>query len=238
MSSTKIEFAVKMTCDNCVKAVEQAVDNVDGIKNVDINLEQGSVVVDTTLSADEVLRQLRKSGKQVVLKGYGNVAAVAVMECGTPDVKGVVRFVEESPRSCIIDGTIDGLSMKQQYELTVNECGDLSRGCDNVGNCLFLPETRTRPDGRPYGSLGYFTPSSNGRAVFRFDDSMIKLSEIIGRSLVVTDRNGNQRLTCGIIARSAGVFQNPKTICACDGISIWDEGKVPGHQQAVPKSKQ
>lgn len=236
MSTTKIEFAVKMTCGNCVKAVEQAMDNVEGIKNVDINLEQGSVVVDTTLPADEVLRQLRKSGKQVVLKGYGNVAAVAVMECGRSDIKGVVRFVEESPHSCIVDGTIDGLDTKQQYELTVNECGDLSRGCDNVGDTL-LPGN-SRLDGRPYGSLGYFTPSKNGRAVFRFDDSVIKLSEIIGRSLVVTDRDQNQRLTCGIIARSAGIFQNPKTICACDGISIWDEINVPTNQHGLPKSKQ
>lgn len=31
------------------------------------------------------------------------------------------------------------------------------------------------------------------------------------------------RLTCGIIARSSGLFQNTKKICACDGLTIWDE---------------
>lgn len=31
------------------------------------------------------------------------------------------------------------------------------------------------------------------------------------------------RLACGIIARSSGLFQNTKKICACDGLTIWDE---------------
>lgn len=35
------------------------------------------------------------------------------------------------------------------------------------------------------------------------------------------------RLACGIIARSAGLFQNPKQICACDGLTIWEERGRP-----------
>jgi hypothetical protein len=31
------------------------------------------------------------------------------------------------------------------------------------------------------------------------------------------------RLACGIIARAAGVFENSKRFCACDGRSIWDD---------------
>ena len=34
-------------------------------------------------------------------------------------------------------------------------------------------------------------------------------------------------MACGIIARSAGLFQNPKKVCACDGVTIWDERNVP-----------
>lgn len=29
--------------------------------------------------------------------------------------------------------------------------------------------------------------------------------------------------TCAIIARSAGIFQNKKKFCTCDGVSQWDE---------------
>jgi copper chaperone for superoxide dismutase len=32
-------------------------------------------------------------------------------------------------------------------------------------------------------------------------------------------------MTCGIIARSAGLFQNPKKVCTCDGVTIWDEAE-------------
>ena len=33
------------------------------------------------------------------------------------------------------------------------------------------------------------------------------------------------RLLCGVIARSAGLFQNSKRLCTCDGVSIWDEAQ-------------
>lgn len=64
---------------------------------------------------------------------------------------------------------------------------------------------------------------------FRLEDEILDLNDIIGRSLVVSEvENGrNKKISCGIIARSAGVFQNAKTICACDGVSIWDEGNTP-----------
>lgn len=51
---------------------------------------------------------------------------------------------------------------------------------------------------------------------------------------VVEYLSGNQvqpqnirRVACAIIARSSGLFQNPKRFCACDGISIWEERNVP-----------
>ena len=34
-------------------------------------------------------------------------------------------------------------------------------------------------------------------------------------------------MACGIIARSSGVFENSKRICACDGVTMWDERDVP-----------
>ncbi len=33
------------------------------------------------------------------------------------------------------------------------------------------------------------------------------------------------RVAGGIIARSAGLFQNPKKVCTCDGVTIWDEAR-------------
>ena len=35
------------------------------------------------------------------------------------------------------------------------------------------------------------------------------------------------RLACGIISRSAGLFENTKKICACDGVTLWEERNRP-----------
>ena len=41
------------------------------------------------------------------------------------------------------------------------------------------------------------------------------------------DGNCGSGLACGIIARSAGLGENLKKICACDGVTIWDERNKP-----------
>ncbi|KAI5718308.1 hypothetical protein M8J77_019339 [Diaphorina citri] len=56
--------------------------------------------------------------------------------------------------------------------------------------------------------------------------SPIDISGIVGRSLVIED-GANNRLACAVIARSAGVTENKKVICACDGVTIWEERERP-----------
>lgn len=87
----------------------------------------------------------------------------------------------------------------------------MSIGCKSVGD---IYQTAPQP----------IKSSRNGRAMFKMEDPALKLPDVIGRSLVLNV--GGQRLICGVIARSAGLFQNPKTICACDGVTIWNE-KIP-----------
>ncbi len=33
------------------------------------------------------------------------------------------------------------------------------------------------------------------------------------------------RVLSGVVARSAGLFQNTKTLCTCEGVTIWDEAR-------------
>ena len=67
------------------------------------------------------------------------------------------------------------------------------------------------------------------RAMFRIIDDHLKVWDVIGRSICISQKpnskhgDSGERLACGIIARSANVFQNMKKICSCSGKTIWDE---------------
>lgn len=129
MPESQIEFAVQMTCESCVEAVKKALGGAPGIKDVFVDLEKGSVVVNTTLPTLEVQEKLESTGRKVVVRGYaGSSAGVAILDTGISNIQGVVRFVQVSPSSCIIDGTIDGLQPGEELKLAVHECGDLSQG--------------------------------------------------------------------------------------------------------------
>ncbi|XP_067130050.1 copper chaperone for superoxide dismutase [Centruroides vittatus] len=245
MSTAKLEFDVEMTCQSCVNSVERALRNLD-VKKVEIDLNNQQVVVETSLPYSEILRHIEQTGRRAVLKGYGSISGgAAVAEIfGKNGIMGIVRFAHINDRSCIIDGTVDGL--KGEHGLHICEFGDLTNDCENVGG-HYNPSNKMHgspeDNERHYGDLGNIRADKNGRAVFRKEDSTVKVWEIIGRSLVITehkddlgrgdnerskiDGNSGQKLACGIIARSAGLFQNPKRICLCDGVSVWDEREKP-----------
>lgn len=259
MSSAKIEFAVDITCEKCVESVRNSLTSVKGIKNVDVSLKTGSVIVETSLPYSVVQEQIEKVGKKAVLKGYGASASAVSMLGGTSgysvnkNIMGVVRFAQ-TPEGCIIDGTVDGLS-PGLHGIHIHECGDISNGCESVGD-HFNPNNTSHggPDNdasaRHVGDLGNIHADNSGRATFRRTDKLLNIPDIIGRALVITEQpddlgsgtnpqskiNGNSgnRLTCGIIARSSGLFQNTKKICACDGLTLWDErDKATANQKSI-----
>lgn len=133
MTNTKIEFAVQMKCDSCANAVEKSLSNVDGIKNVQIDLKGNTVIVDTNLSIDDVKKRIESTGRKVVIKGMdGNLAAVSILDTGVKDVKGVIRFTQIKKDTCLVDGTIDGLNPNALHKMSIHECGDLSQGIKQI----------------------------------------------------------------------------------------------------------
>ncbi|XP_057669023.1 copper chaperone for superoxide dismutase-like [Diorhabda carinulata] len=221
MASTTIEFAVQMTCKNCIDTIKSHFSDVQGVKDIQFYLEQQTVVIQSTLPTLKLLQILESTGKKVAIKGYaGGQAAVSILEAGNESIQGVVRFIQPTSDICIVDGTVDGLKMGT-YRSYIYECGDISAGCENVGN-IFNPTNS--PEGHSYGYLDKIISDDNKRATFRFENNVIKVSDLIGRSFVITEESDNtKKIVCGVIARSAGLFQNPKLICACDGTTVWDE---------------
>lgn len=68
----QLEFAVQMTCQSCVDAVRKSLQGVAGIQGVEVQLENQTVLLQTTLPSQEVQALLEGTGRQAVLKGMGS----------------------------------------------------------------------------------------------------------------------------------------------------------------------
>jgi copper chaperone len=57
-----------MTCQHCVMAVTKALDEIEGIENVTVDLEKGEAVFDETVpvSMEIVEEQIRNAGYEIV----------------------------------------------------------------------------------------------------------------------------------------------------------------------------
>lgn len=69
----QIEFAVHMTCEKCVDAISKSVSDLKGIRNIDISLERGTVIIETDLPYFIIQQRIEQTGRQAVLKGYGGL---------------------------------------------------------------------------------------------------------------------------------------------------------------------
>lgn len=160
-------------------------------------------------------------------------AAVCILETHSStvsdNVRGLARMVQVSPTMTIVDLTVRGLS-PGKYFATVRETGDISRGAASTGGPW--DAVTAEADGKPAlrGFFGTIEVSKSGIGSV-FVDKPIQIWEMIGRSIVVSkqqegkfERDDPDTLV-GVIARSAGVWDNEKTVCSCSGKTVWEERK-------------
>jgi len=215
MKKTKVEFAVQFSGDNASDAIKSVLKDVG---TVDINKELGRVVVETESTPwNEIQQRIEGTGRRAVLTGFGGKSCVSIVSSNKNEVlKGVVRFCAVSDAQeagCVIDGAADGLEPNSKLEINVHEYGDVSNGCESVGDVF---EQSSHID-------KVVSSDANGQLSFRVLDQHLNVSDLIGRSVVISKADNKERLACGIIARSAGIFENYKKICACDGVTLWEE---------------
>jgi len=250
-TSTTLEFSVDMTCSNCEQKVATALEK-GGIADYKIDLASQKVVVVTDKTSDAVKNTVETTGKLAVLVGSGNMGAAVAMlgregDYFSPGAKGVIRLTQVDAERCVIEGTVDGLT-PGEHGLAIHETGDTSNGCASLGDHYNPRGTRhgspvNSQEDRHVGDLGNVVAGLDGRARFRLVDPLVKVWDVIGRSVVVasgaddlglgggvaslTTGDCGEGVACGVIARSAGLGQNIKKICACDGVTIWDERNKP-----------
>ncbi|TAQ85050.1 hypothetical protein B7494_g6624 [Chlorociboria aeruginascens] len=213
-------FAVPMTCESCVKDISGSLNKLSGIHKIEANLRDQLVTIEGTAAPSAIVAAIQSTGRDAILRGSGtsNSAAVCILETHSTavsdKVRGLVRMVQVSPSLTLVDLTIRGLS-PGKYWASVREAGDISNGAISTGGVW--KEGKEGKD--KIGSV--------------FLDTPIQVWEMIGRGMVVSRQHEGDRkfekndedTLVGVIARSAGVWDNDKTVCSCSGKTLWEERK-------------
>lgn len=144
------------------------------------------------------------------------------------EVRGLARMVEVGSGRTLVDLTVRGVS-PGTYRASIRAYGDLKDGAESAG-----PVWRgtTHKEGEePKGALGVVEVDETGRGS-AFMDHPFQIWEAIGHAMVLTRQDegagplkNDESTVVGVIARSAGVWDNDKTVCSCTGKTLWEERK-------------
>ena len=139
------------------------------------------------------------------------------------EVRGLARMVQVSPDTTLVDLTLHGVDAGK-YTATIRAYGDLSDGAATTGPVWAGGSGITQPR----GLLGSLEIGKDGKGAV-FLDHPFQVWEVIGHSMVVSrqDANGSlqndENTVVGVIARSAGMWENLKQVCSCSGKTLWEE---------------
>ena len=141
-------------------------------------------------------------------------------------------MVQVSSNLTLVDLTLNGLS-PGQYWATIRETGDISQGASSTGGvwgALKQKVLGSEQPQQPRGLFGSVDVDKTGKGNVFFDRP-VAVWEMIGRSMVVSKnkdgpfRQDDPETIVGVIARSAGVWDNEKMVCSCSGKNVWEERK-------------
>lgn len=144
------------------------------------------------------------------------------------EVRGLARMVQVSPTTTLVDLTVRGVT-PGTYFASIREYGDLKFGATSTGPVWAGGSGTTQPR----GILGTVQVGKDGRAAV-FLDHPFQVWEVIGHAMVVSrqeegvteaDLTNDENTVVGVIARSAGMWDNDKTVCSCTGKTLWEERK-------------
>ncbi|KAF1983653.1 Cu,Zn superoxide dismutase-like protein [Aulographum hederae CBS 113979] len=227
-------FAVPLTCESCIQDVSTSLNKIAGINKVNGDLQQQIVSVLGTAAPSAIVEAIQSTGRDAILRGSGTAdsAAVCILETHSESVmdkvRGLVRIVQVAPSMTIFDISTRGLS-PGTYNASIREAGDIMEGAESVGG-MWGAQAAKREGSPVKGMLGAVEVSKSGIGSV-FVDKPIQVWEMIGRAIVVSRQQEGKfskqdpDTLVGVIARSAGVWDNDKTVCSCSGKTVWEERK-------------
>uniref|UniRef100_A0A0D6R2I3 Superoxide dismutase copper chaperone n=1 Tax=Araucaria cunninghamii TaxID=56994 RepID=A0A0D6R2I3_ARACU len=219
------EYMVDMKCEGCVSSVRDKLEKLDGVKKVDVDLHNQVVRILGSSSLKSMTTALEETGRNARLIGQGLpddfLVSAAVAEFKGPQIIGVVRFAQVNMELSRVEANFSGLS-PGIHGWTINEYGDLTKGAASTGK-IYNPSSVGNSE-EPLGDLGTLLVGDSGEANFVGVKHMLKVVDLIGRALVLYEGEDKSKtgIAAAVIARSAGVGENYKKICACDGTVIWE----------------
>ncbi|XP_037486645.1 copper chaperone for superoxide dismutase, chloroplastic-like [Triticum dicoccoides] len=218
------EFMVDMKCEGCVTAVKNKLQTLEGIQNIEVDFNNQVVRVRGSLPVKLMLDALRQTGRDARLIGQGNpddfLVSAAVAEFKGPVIFGVVRLAQVNMELARVEATFSGLS-PGKHGWSINEFGDLTKGAESTGK-VYNPQDYLSD--KLLGDLGTLEAGENGEAQFSGSKEKLKVVDLIGRSIALyaTEDRSDAGLAAAVVARSAGVGENYKKLCTCDGVTIWE----------------
>ncbi|EGC45258.1 superoxide dismutase 1 copper chaperone [Histoplasma capsulatum var. duboisii H88] len=233
MQSFQATFSVPLTCDDCIKDVSTSLYGLDGVKNVQGNLKDQVLLVEGTAAPSAIVAAIQSTGRDAILRGSGssNNASVCILETHSTTVenpiRGLARMVQVAPTLTLVDLTINGLS-PGKYWVTVRDMGDISQGPASTGGIWEAVKQKVQGPEQPRGVLGEIEVDGNGKGSV-FLGRPVAVWELIGRSMVVSKskegpfQKEDPNTPVGVIARSAGIWDNDKMVCSCSGKNVWEE---------------
>ncbi|XP_031392000.1 copper chaperone for superoxide dismutase, chloroplastic/cytosolic-like isoform X2 [Punica granatum] len=218
------EFMVDMKCEGCVNAVKGKLQTVDGVKDVEVDLSNQVVRILGSAPVKMLTEALEQTGRKARLIGQGVpedfLISAAVAEFKGPEIFGVVRFAQVNMDLSRVEASFSGLS-SGKHGWSINEFGDLTRGAASTRK-IFNPPIKGVDE--PLGDLGTLEADEKGEAFSSGVKAKLRVTDLIGRSVVVygTEDKSDSGIMAAVIARSAGVGENYKKLCTCDGTTIWE----------------
>jgi len=132
-------------------------------------------------------------------------------------------MVQVNPTTTLVDLTLRGVS-PGTYLATIREYGDLKDGAASAGPVWSSGK----------GLLGTVQIGKDGHGSV-FLSHPFQIWEVVGHAMVVSRQEGgenhsdiltnDENTVVGVIARSAGMWDNDKTVCSCTGKTLWEERK-------------
>ncbi|EFA82558.1 copper chaperone for superoxide dismutase [Heterostelium album PN500] len=242
---TEMELMVDMSCHRCVDDITEKIKSSSlkktEITGADIGAQRLFLKSGADLAVDIIETINRTTGRNATLSGFGTkgsaVCSVGVAEgwekgcggaggVGSEGVHGVIRVVEIDTTNTttthnngiLFEGRIGGLKPNTKHSIAIHQYGDLTNGCENVGD-IYKPIAKTTTNTEFNGTS---IANEDGKVEFRvLNKEYPDFWSLIGRSIVLHSmkddgRSLDRRIACGIICRAATIGQNPKRICPCD----------------------